>query len=256
VFQNKRPITVKNVTFVALIQFDSRYFMASSIFKQLDDSGLFRDFPQDTKQQLADISTTLSCNDGQMLYQDGDEPDALYGVLSGGIKMVSEDANGKYFLYGIVQPGWWFGEISAIDGRPRAQTTMAIGNTQLMRIPRNELLNLLESNPKLYKHFLNILCKRLRQAGQVLEETAFLPLSKRLAKQLLRLHKSRSHHDTPIRATKISQEELAASLGVTRQSIYRVLKDWQLKNWIAVQYGNIEIIEPHSLQTFLSLSEQ
>ena len=224
--------------------------MASSIFEQLDDSGLFRDFPQDTKQQLADISTTLSCNDGQMLYQDGDQPDALYGVLSGGVKMVAEDANGKYFLYGIVQPGWWFGEISAIDGRPRAQTTIAIGDTQLIRIPRHELLNLLDSNPKLYKHFLTILCKRLRQAGQVLEESAFLPLSKRLAKQLLRLHKSRSHHDA-----KFSQEELAASLGVTRQSIYRVLKDWQVKNWIAVQYGNIEITEPGSLQTFLNLSE-
>ena len=224
--------------------------MATSIFEQLDYSGLFRDFPQDTKQQLADISTTLSCKDGQILYQNGDEPDALYGVLSGGVKMVAEDVNGKYFLYGIVQPGWWFGEISAIDGRPRGQTTMAIGSSQLMRIPRKELLNLLDSNPALYRHFLNILCKRLRQAGQILEETAFLPLSKRLAKQLLRLHKSRTHHDA-----KFSQEELAASLGVTRQSIYRVLKDWQLKNWIVVQYGNIEIKEPHSLQTFVELSE-
>jgi CRP-like cAMP-binding protein len=235
--------------------FDSRHAMTSSIFEQLDFSGLFREFPQDTKQQLADISTTVSCSDGQMLYQNGDQPDALYGVLSGGIKMVAEDANGKYFLYGIVQPGWWFGEISAIDGRPRAQTTMAIGDTQLMRIPRKELLNLLDTNPKLYKHFLDILCKRLRQAGQVLEEAAFLPLSKRLAKQLLRLHKSRRHHDASITSAKISQEELAASLGVTRQSIYRVLKDWQLKNWIAVQYGNIEITEPESLQTFLNLSE-
>ena len=52
--------------------------MASSIFEQLDFSGLFRDFPQETKQQLADISTTLSCTDGQMIYQNGDGPDALY----------------------------------------------------------------------------------------------------------------------------------------------------------------------------------
>jgi len=165
--------------------------------------------------------------------------------------MVAEDANGKYFLYGIVQPGWWFGEISAIDGQPRGQSTMAIGDTQLLRIPRKELLVLLDKNPQLYRHFLNILCKRLRQAGQVLEEGAFLPLSKRLAKQLLRIHKNNHQHQT-----KLSQEELAASMGVTRQSIYRVLKDWQLKKWILVKYGNIEILQPESLRTFIELSEQ
>ncbi len=224
--------------------------MSASILEQLDHSGLFADFPQDIKQQLAAISSTQACTDGQVLYQNGDKPDALYGVLTGGVKMVAEDVNGKYFLYGLVQPGWWFGEISAIDGQPRAQTTMAIGDTQLLKIPRNALLILLDENPQLYRHFLTILCKRLRQAGQVLEESAFLPLSKRLAKQLLRIHKTQGQHQS-----KLSQEELAASLGVTRQSIYRVLKDWQIKKWILVKYGNIEILQPESLQTFLELSE-
>ncbi len=225
--------------------------MSASILEQLDHSGLFGDFPQDVKQQLAAISTTQTCTDGQVLYQNGDLPDALYGVLTGGVKLVAEDANGKYFLYGLVQPGWWFGEISAIDGQPRGQTTMAMGGTQLLKIPRNELLIFLDKNPQLYRHFLNILCRRLRQAGQILEDGAFLPLSKRLAKQLLRIHKTNHQHQT-----KLSQEELAASMGVTRQSIYRVLKDWQLKKWILVKYGNIEILQPESLQTFVELSEQ
>lgn len=225
--------------------------MATSILEQLDHSGLFSEFPADVKQQLAGISNTLACQDGQVLYRNGDKPDALYGVLSGGIKMAAEDASGKYFLHGLIQPGWWFGEISAIDGEPRGHTTMAIGDTQLLRIPRNELLIFLDSHPQLYRHFLNILCRRLRQAGQILEDGAFLPLSKRLAKQLLRIDKSGSQHQA-----KLSQEELAASLGVTRQSIYRILKDWQLKKWINVKYGNIEILEPESLMTFVELSEQ
>ncbi len=224
--------------------------MTANILEQLDHSGLFGDFPEETKQQLAAISTSQACSDGQVLYQNGDLPDALYGVLSGGIKMVAEDPTGKYFLYGIVQPGWWFGEISALDGQPRAQTTMAIGDTKVLRIPRKELLVFLDNNPQLYRHFLTILCKRLRQAGQVLEEGAFLPLSKRLAKQLLRIHKANHQHQT-----KINQEELAATLGVTRQSIHRVLKDWQVKEWIQVTYGDIKILQPQALQMFIELSE-
>ncbi len=225
--------------------------MTTSILEQLDNSGLFREFPEDVKQQLADISSTQTCRGGQILYQDGDMPDALYGVLSGGIKMVAEDANGKYFLQGLIQPGWWFGEISAIDGQPRGHTTLAIGDTQLLKIPRKELLLFLDKNPQLYRHFLNILCKRLRQAGQVLEEGAFLPMPKRLAKQLLRINKIKEQH-----LTKLSQEELASSLGVTRQSIYRILKDWQLKKWIQIKYGNIEILQPESLRAFVELGEK
>jgi CRP/FNR family cyclic AMP-dependent transcriptional regulator len=224
--------------------------MTAHILEQLDHSGLFGDFPEDAKLQLAAISTAKMCSDGQVLYQNGDSPDALYGVLSGGVKTVAEDANGKYFLYGIVQSGWWFGEISALDGQPRAQTTIAIGETQVLKIPRKALLALLDKNPQLYRHFLNILCKRVRQAGVILEEGAFLPLSKRLAKQLLRIHKSSHQHKT-----KINQEELAASMGVTRQSIHRVLKDWQVKEWIQVTYGDIKILQPQALQMFVELSE-
>ncbi len=224
--------------------------MALSILQQLDLSGLFADFPDPIKAKLADMAIIQSVSDGRVIYQNGDAPDALYGVLSGGVKAVSEDANGKYFLHGIIQPGWWFGEISALDGQPRAQTTMAIGDTRLLKVPRKELLLLLEDNPQLYRNFLNILCKRLREAGQVLEESAFLPLSKRLAKQLLRLHKR-----SDFIQAKLNQEELAASMGVTRQSIYRVLKDWQQKGWVLIKYGNIEILQPDSLHIFVELSE-
>jgi CRP/FNR family transcriptional regulator len=69
----------------------------------------------------------------------------------------------------------------------------------------------------------------------------------RLAKQLLRWHKVRSEY-----AIKLSQEELAASLGVTRQSISKVLKNWQRNKWIAISYGNVEIQNKAALQSLLA----
>lgn len=223
--------------------------MPYSILDQLDESGLFRDFPSDAKQQLADISTSKEYQDGQIIYQRGDMPDALYGVISGGVKISAEDANGKYYLYGIAQPGLWFGEISALDGQPRGQIAMVSGKTSLLKISRDKLLNLLDSQPILYKYFMTVFCRRLRHAGQILEESAFLPVSKRIAKQLLRQHKMSQRHNA-----KLNQEELAASLGITRQSVHRVLKDWQLNQWISVSYGNVEVLNVDALETFLDLS--
>ncbi|GAA6134020.1 Crp/Fnr family transcriptional regulator [Oceaniserpentilla sp. 4NH20-0058] len=223
--------------------------MPSSILNQLIESGVFRDFPQDAKEKLAKISITKTCSDGQVIYQNGDASDALYGVLTGGVKISAEDANGKYYLYGVSQPGLWFGEISALDGQPRAQTAIASGQTSLLKVPRNGLLELLDNEPILYKYFMKVFCRRLRHAGQILEESAFLPVSKRIAKQLLRQHKITQRHNV-----KLNQEELAASLGVTRQSVHRVLKDWQLNQWISVSYGNVEVLKVDALETFLDLS--
>ena len=61
-----------------------------------------------------------------------------------------EDPSGKFFLYGLIQPGWWFGEISVLDGHPRAQLATADGETEILVIPRSALIKELEAQPSLY----------------------------------------------------------------------------------------------------------
>lgn len=219
--------------------------MSSPIFDQLDASGLFAKFPSAIKADIVAQSQRRRFADGAVVYRCGDQPTALYGVLCGGIKLTGEDVSGKYYLYGVIQPGWWFGETAVLDGLPRAQKAIAVGDTELMLVPRNYLMSLLNTHPELYRHFVSVLCNRLRQAGAVLEESAFLSIPLRLAKHLLRVHNTRKNY-----RVKLSQEELAASLGVTRQSISRVLKQWQLQQWIQLSYGDIEVTQPESLQSF------
>ena len=221
--------------------------MQANITHQLEESGLFRDFDSNAKQNLANCSHSQTFSSGEIIYSIGDDAVALYGVLTGAIKLQGEDSHGKFCLFGLTPPGRWFGDISALDGHPRGQTAIAVGDTKVVKLLRRDLLALLNSQPELYRHFISVFCLRLRQAGTILEEQAFLPVSVRLAKQLLRWHKVRSEY-----AIKLSQEELAASLGVTRQSISKVLKNWQRNKWIAISYGNVEIQNKAALQSLLA----
>lgn len=221
--------------------------MPDSILQQLDQTGLFRDFDEISKQQLADCSRTQKFSDGQIIYRIGDHSDALYGVLEGAVKLLGEDSHGKYCLFGVTPPGRWFGDSSALDGEPRAQTVIASGDTKVVKLLRTDLLALLEKQPELYQYFVSVFCLRLRQAGKVFEDAAFLPIAVRLAKQLLRLHKVRSQYNI-----KLTQEELAATLGVSRQSIYRVLKNWEQEQWISTSYGNVQIEQVDKLMSLLN----
>ena len=70
--------------------------MSSPIFDQLDASGLFAKFPKDIKADIVTQSQRRRFADAAVVYRSGDEPAALYGVLSGGIKLTGEDVSGKY----------------------------------------------------------------------------------------------------------------------------------------------------------------
>lgn len=221
--------------------------MPDTILQQLDKTGLFRDFDTAAKQHLANCSHRQSFQDGEVIYRIGDRATALYGVLEGAVKMLGEDSNGKFCLFGVTPPGRWFGDSSALDGEPRGQTVVAAGDTKVVKLLRSDLLALLDQQPELYRHFVSVFCLRLRQAGKVIEEAAFLPVSVRLAKQLLRLHTVRSQHNI-----KLTQEELAAALGVSRQSISRVLKGWERDQWITISYGNVQIEQTNKFKTLIN----
>lgn len=221
--------------------------MSQPIIEQLDQSGLFRTFPDDVKADIAANARAKAFTDGTKIYRSGEAPDYLYGLVEGGVKLTGEDASGKLFVYGVIMPGWWFGEISALDGLPRAQNALAVGDCKVIAVSREYLMRLLELRPELYRYFFDILCSRLRQAGGVIEEAAFLSTAKRLAKYLLRIHDYRHRYEI-----KLTQEELAASLGVSRQSIYRTIKDWQKQQWVAVQYGDIKVLNELALRNVLA----
>jgi len=220
--------------------------MSDTILQQLDQTGLFRDFDDEAKQQLVGMSRTQTFSSGEVIYRIGDEANALYGVLDGAVKLLGENRSGQFFLFGLTTPGRWFGDSSALDGEPRAQTVVAAGETQVMKLLRTDLLSLLRRRPELYQHFVTVFCLRLRQAGKVLEDAAFLPVAVRLGKQLLRFHKVREQY-----GIKLTREELAASLGVSRQSIYRVLKTWEAERWVTVSYGDVRVIEPEAIEALL-----
>jgi len=220
--------------------------MEETIRQQLDQTGLFRDFDDAAKQQLVKMSRTKTFASGEVIYRIGDEATALYGVLEGAVKLLGEDREGHFFLFGVTAAGRWFGDSSALDGEPRGQTVIAAGETRVMKLLRSDLLALLTQRPELYQHFVAVFCMRLRLAGRVLEEAAFLPVSVRLGKQLLRLHKVREEH-----GIKLTQEELAATVGVSRQSIYRVLKNWEKEQWITMSYGDVRVAQPESIKALL-----
>ena len=208
-----------------------------------------RDLPPDCLDDMAALARLRQLDDGQILHAKDDPADGLYGVVSGSIKVSSTGLDGREAVLTVLSPGSWFGEISLFDGLPRTHDAHACGATELVMIPRRSFQELLERRPELYPHFMRLLCRRIRLSFAMLEDSALLPLSSRLAKRLLmHAHNYEQTDQGSNQATiHLSQESLGLMLNSSRQSINKLLKRLEQAGWIRVHYGQIVILDEAAL---------
>lgn len=208
-----------------------------------------RDLPADGLDDMAALARLRQLDDGQLLHAKDDPADGLYGVVSGSIKVSSTGLDGREAVLTVLSPGSWFGEISLFDGLPRTHDAHASGPTELVMIPRKGFQELLERRPELYPHFMRLLCRRIRLSFAMLEDSALLPLSSRLAKRLLmHAHNYEQTDQGSNQATiQLSQESLGLMLNSSRQSINKLLKRLEQAGWLRVHYGQIVILDEAAL---------
>src|SRR5690606_37755363 len=128
---------------------------------------------------VVQLSRTRRLAKGTMLFQQGDEGDALYGVVEGLIRICITGESGKELTLGLMEPGVIFGEIALLDGLPRTADACAAEDSVLLVIDRAQFISLLGREPRLALHVIELLCERLRANTERLGEHAFLNLGAR-----------------------------------------------------------------------------
>jgi CRP/FNR family transcriptional regulator, cyclic AMP receptor protein len=215
----------------------------------LQHNYLFRGLPDQAVHRLAALATRRSYDKGEIIFAQGDEGDALYGVASGRVRISATGAGGQEVFLNIMEPGDTFGEIAVMDGLPRTAAATALDQATLIVIKRQDFLQLLEREPQLAIHLLKLLCERLRWTSELVEESAFLTGPARLAKRLLILA---SLHGRSVEVGKlelrISQAELARFLGISRQIVNQHLSDWRKHSWVELGRSRIVICNAEALR--------
>ena len=229
----------------------------SAIKQRLAKNDWLSSLPDQVLEALASMCHIKSLNQGQLLFAKGDAPNGFYCVISGKMRVSSYTADGKEALLTWLEPGQWFGEISLFDGLPRTHDSHAQINSQVLVIPSNEFAVLLEKYPELYKHIVVLLCQKLRQSFNLLEDTASLSTKGQLARRLIllcnnpKMSTSRTMPDDQEALTRItvSQESIASMLNISRQTVNKLLQELQKNQVITLNYGHIDILDMAQLES-------
>jgi CRP/FNR family transcriptional regulator, cyclic AMP receptor protein len=198
-------------------------------------------------QRLLKHSSTRRVEAGHVIFHREGPGDGLYGVLSGRVAFTIESAEGKDLILNILGSGEFFGEIALLDGKGRTAAAIARDECELLFIGRTEFLDFAAQRPEMMLHIIGLLCARLRRATDYIENSAFLDLAARLAKQMIELlNDGAGRHDAA--TLLVSQEELARMLGVSRERVSRQLAAWSSSGIIDQGRGRLVVRDQRHLE--------
>ena len=129
----------------------------------------FFDFLKDDDRcELANVVDAIKLNAGETLFHTGDPGEALFVVRSGSIELYIKDTAGQKIVLTIAEEGNLFGELSLLDSGPRTATAIALSDSELLVLDRDDLLLLFQKRPEAALNMLAAMSTMTRKADELL----------------------------------------------------------------------------------------
>jgi CRP/FNR family transcriptional regulator, cyclic AMP receptor protein len=215
---------------------------------------LLRHLSRDELRRLA-ATTTLAHHPARtVIFQKGDPGSSMMAVIRGKVKICTQSIDGKELVLNLINRGGLFGEIALLDGEPRTADAVTLEETDVLVLERARFQPFLSERPDLALRLISVLCKRLRQTSEHLEDTMFFEAPSRLARSLLRLAEAFGKvEDSGTRLDiKLSQQQLGSLVGVSRESVNKQLGEWQRGGLIDFAGGIITLRDRRAIEGIAS----
>jgi CRP-like cAMP-binding protein len=204
------------------------------IFADLDDTQLDR---------IARLGSRKKYKKSNIIVLEKEMGAALFVIMTGKVKVVRTDEDGREVILSIFGPGEFFGEMSLLDGLSRSATVVATAKSELFMIHRREFLDLLNEFPAVAISLLAELTMRLRKADAQIKSLSLKDAAGRVANVLLLLADDVGVfkkgkviiEDLPL------QQDMANMAGTSRETVSRMIHQFVEKGHISLEGNKLTI---------------
>ncbi|ATE60272.1 Crp/Fnr family transcriptional regulator [Thauera sinica] len=184
---------------------------------------LFHGLSDEVLAAVARVAMMRRIPRGQTVVNAGDRPDYVYFVLTGSLKVVVSDEDGREVILSILGQGELFGEMGMFDEQPRSASVIAVVASDLVMISKNEFRQIMHDNFEIAWRIMCNLAERLRNADRKIESLALMDVYGRVARLLIEMSEDVDGKTVVVR--KISKQDIAKMIGASREMVSRVMKD-------------------------------
>ncbi len=209
---------------------------------------LFHKVPEGELAALARLVRERRHSRGSMILSQGDQGDTLFLIQSGQVKVTVASEDGREIILSVLGAGNFFGELALLDDEPRSAHVIAMEDTLLLQLRREDFHSRLELSPALSVALLRELSQRLRRADDTITSLMLLDVNGRIANLLLELAREEGG-DVGIRITRrLTHASLGQMVGTSRESVSRTLRSLVLRKVISVSRRETVLLDPAALR--------
>jgi CRP-like cAMP-binding protein len=205
---------------------------------------------------IADLGQRRTYAPGELLFVEGDHSYCVYACVEGRVRLFLTMPSGRELLVGIKSPGEEFGELSALDGRPRSASAAALGPTVVAEIRADRFMELLRVEPQLSIAVCQSLSAELRRANARLVTRNSDSAVVRTGRMLVELASMKMRHGGPSGTfeLELTQNDLAGWIGATRESTARALAGFRRAGLLETGRGCIIVLDVVGLNQLVAAS--
>jgi CRP-like cAMP-binding protein len=210
----------------------------------IDANELFSALPDAARATLRRRATTRSYERNEVLFSQGDSATEMFVIESGRIAIATKAPDGRESVVAVLEAGGLIGEMGLFDGVSRSADARALVESKLLVLQYESVRQALEAHPEVLWVVVRLLARRLRATDEALADAVFLDVPGRTAKRLLELAGEADEFKLPV-----TQEELAAMVGASRERVNKALALFSRLGWIEVQgRGRYKFLDRESLE--------
>lgn len=191
--------------------------------------GLFESFDTENFEKVIAMIKRLHIPKGELIFREGELSDRLYIVNGGSFKVYRYTPEGKEQILYLLSEGDYFGDLSLLKSVPLEFSAIALEDTHLCTLQKTDFDQLLLAHPSLYGKILEHAYERINTLETMVATLTSKDIDTRVATLLLNLAdqfgiKKRDFIEIPL---KLTREEMANLIGLTRETVSRKLSQFQ-----------------------------
>lgn len=223
----------------------------ADIEQSLESVPFLSDLPAESLQKLTGHFVTLAHPANQIILLENDWGGSVYFIMEGWVKIRTYNLEGKEVTLNILGQGEIFGEMAALDKMPRSTDAITLTSTIIGRIPSQDFVELITTEPLAGVRLAQLMAKRLRQVNRRLQLREASSTS-RVADAILFLVEGQGKKGT--RGTEIPNlphREISSLSGLARETVTRVLTKLEKRGLIRRDADSLHIPDIPALESMI-----
>jgi CRP-like cAMP-binding protein len=223
----------------------------------MDDKELLRSVPIFGELSDRDIDSLARLTSRRryprdtVIFFEKEEGDFFFMILEGRVKVTILGDDGREVILSLLGVGDFFGEMALLDEEPRSATAIAVEDTELLSLHRQDFQSVLADNRAIVNGLMKVLTSRLRRANHQISTLALLDVYGRVARVIVDMarEEGRRLRDGRIAFRRATHQEIANRIGTTRETVTRMLKDLERQGLLHAE-GKELVVEPDFEKVF------